>query len=588
MNNNASFTRKIVYIVAIAILMLPLAALSQPSTEGAKGSAEGKSAGGTLSTLRVKYGLSQAELGEIDPASETMKLSCLGMRGIAANILWLNAIEYKKKEDFDSLERTVNQLKRIEPNFLKVWDFQAHNLAYNTSVEFDNYKHRYEWVKKGIRFLIEGTQYNRDEPGLLNQVGWFVGQKVGRADENKQFRAMFRDDTHFHQEFEEQGVRVREQAIGVDNKPDNWLASKLWYDKAIEAVSGGKPIRLKSSLHFYSGSPMALINGAEAMEKDGTFGQRAKTAWDTALAAWISYGNRDLMSSGGFTIRLNSREALDKEMKEVLAKMDSLEPGILERMRQEAIGKLSERFRAIHEKSAADRTPEEMETYVYQIIPMLLPRPDEVASRIKGDKRPLARELADRLNDLGQVMRMTVNYCGQVSFDDWLARCESEQTTEVLKARELIFEAEKEREKGANLTAARKNYEEAWGLWAVTLEKWPILTGNAEFRELVDTIKHYQELLNQLDAEFPADFPLNKFLSGRADGAALLKEVERYQDSTRSTNSAAEKPAEEVKPAGEKPVEVKPAVETEKPAEKAAEPKAEEAKPADGAKEEAK
>ncbi|MFO0884199.1 MAG: hypothetical protein U0894_08435 [Pirellulales bacterium] len=59
---------------------------------------------------------------------------------------------------------------------------------------------------------------------------------------------------------------------------------------------------------------------------------------------------------------------------------------------------------------------------------------------------------------------------------------------------------------------------------------------------------------------------------------ALLKEVERYQDSTRSTNSATEKPAEEVKPAGEKPVEVKPAVETEKPAEKAAEPKAEDAK----------
>ncbi|MFO0884200.1 MAG: hypothetical protein U0894_08440 [Pirellulales bacterium] len=54
-------------------------------------------------------------------------------------------------------------------------------------------------------------------------------------------------------------------------------------------------------------------------------------------------------------------------------------------------------------------------------------------------------------------------------------------------------------------------------MWAVTLEKWPILTGNAEFRELVDTIKHYQELLNQLDAEFQRDFPLNKFLSGRAD-----------------------------------------------------------------------
>ncbi len=576
MNRNASFTRKIIYIVAIAILMLPLAALSQPSTEGTKGSSEGKSAGGTLSTLRVKYGLSQAELGEIDPASETMKLSCLGMRGIAANILWLNAIEYKKVEDFDSLARTINQLKRIEPNFLKVWDFQAHNLAYNTSVEFDNYKHRYEWVKKGIRFLIEGTQYNRDEPGLLNSVGWYVGQKMGRADENKQFRILFRDDTYFHQEFEEQGIRVREQAIGVDNKPDNWLASKLWFDKAVEAVAGGKPIRLKSSLHFYSAPPMALINGAEAMEKDGTFGQRAKTAWDSASASWVAYGNRDLMSSAGFTIRLNSRDALNKEMLETLAKMDALDPGILERMKKEAVDKLSERFRVIYDKALEERTPEENEIYIYQIAPLLLPDPNKVAAQIKGDKRPVARELADRLSDLGQVMRMTVNYCGQVSFDDWTARCESEQTPEVLKARELIFEADKEKDKGANLSAARKNYEEAWVLWAKTLEKWPILTGNAEFRELVDSIKNYRELLNQLDAEIPADFPLNKFLLGRPDGAMMLKEVQRLQEST--TVPVGEQPKSETKPV-EKPAEAAKPAEDDKSAEAKAEP-AEEAKEA--------
>lgn len=575
MNRNASFTRKIIYIVAIAILLLPLAALSQPASVGAKGDAKENSEGGTLSSLRVKYNLSQAELGKIDPASETMKLSCLGMRGIAANILWLNAQEYKKKEDFDSLERTVNQLKRIEPNFLKVWDFQAHNLAYNTSVEFDNYKHRYEWVKKGIRFLIEGTEYNRDEPGLLNEVGWFVGQKVGRADEAKQFRRMFRDDTYFHQEFEDQGVRVREQALGVDNKPDNWLTAKLWYDKAVDAVASGKPIRLKSSLHFYSGSPMSLINGAEAIEKDGTFGQRAKTAWEDAFAAWTSYGNRDLMSSGGFTIRLNSREAVDLEIKEILSKLDALDPGVLEREKKAAVEKLSERHRKIHDKKIDERTLDENEIYLYQVTPLLLPDPNAIAAQMKGEKRTKAREYADRLNDLAKVMRMTVNYCGQVSFDDWMARCESEQTDDIIKARKLIFEAEKEKDTGANLSAARERYEEAWGLWAKALEKWPILTGNAEFRELVDSVKNYRDLLGQMDADFPVDFPLNKFLSGRPDGTTLLEEIKRFQDGAATSVPPTGAPAAVEKPAEEKKPEEAPAEAPAKPAEESKETVAE-------------
>jgi uncharacterized protein YlxP (DUF503 family) len=160
---NASLVRKVSYLAAIALLLLPIAYLSQPATISG-GSGGNMSAGGKLARLRVKYNLSQAELGEIDPASETMKLATVGLRGIAVNVLWSSAIHYQKVKDFNTLELTVKQIIRLQPNFLKVWDFQAHNLSYNTSVEFDNYRDRYQWVKKGIAFLILGTQYNRDEP----------------------------------------------------------------------------------------------------------------------------------------------------------------------------------------------------------------------------------------------------------------------------------------------------------------------------------------------------------------------------------------------------------------------------------------
>src|SRR5204862_2175 len=61
---------------------------------------------------------------------------------------------------------------------------------------------------------------------------------------------------------------------------DNWLTAYLWYGKAVTAhVSGHKAIRGRSPLLFYSGGPMARINGAAAMQKDGRFFEAPRLAW---------------------------------------------------------------------------------------------------------------------------------------------------------------------------------------------------------------------------------------------------------------------------------------------------------------------
>ena len=73
MNQRQRFIRKIIYAVAIAALLLPLSWLSQPATT--------QSDGGVLAQMREEHHLSQADLGEIDPTSETIKLATLGMRG---------------------------------------------------------------------------------------------------------------------------------------------------------------------------------------------------------------------------------------------------------------------------------------------------------------------------------------------------------------------------------------------------------------------------------------------------------------------------------------------------------------------------
>ena len=130
---NSSFVRKIIYIVIIAVLLIPLAMISRPEVVG-------QDEGGILSRMRRDKKLTQAELTKIDPASETMKLASLGLRGVAINMLWMQSIEHKKEEDYDKLASTLKALAKIQPNFVKVWEYQAHNLAYNVSMEFDDYE----------------------------------------------------------------------------------------------------------------------------------------------------------------------------------------------------------------------------------------------------------------------------------------------------------------------------------------------------------------------------------------------------------------------------------------------------------------
>ncbi len=227
-----TFIRKIIYLLCIGGLLIPLSLISRPSSR--ETNVDGPSSknrydaqmqpGGKLSRLRDQYELSQARLMEIDPASETMKLASLGLRGVAVNMLWMQAMDHKKKENYDQLASTLKALTKIQPNFVKVWEFQAHNLAYNVSMEFDDYEYRYHWVKKGIAFLKEGVPYNKTDHRMTDNLGFFTGNKIGRSDESHPFRRMFGFDSDFRDEVEpwvesrfllHSGLRLRQLADGL-------------------------------------------------------------------------------------------------------------------------------------------------------------------------------------------------------------------------------------------------------------------------------------------------------------------------------------------------------------------------------------
>ena len=161
--------------------------------------------------------LGEAAIGQVDTGSFMLKLALLGgARGIAANVLWTRAEELKREQDWDRMKATVDLITKLQPHFLSVWTFQGWNLAYNVSVEWDAPEDKYEWIKKGIKFLQDGVKKNRKSPDLIWDTAWTYYHKIGFSDEAIILRRLFRDDddeefkTYVDPETDIQVVRQRQ------------------------------------------------------------------------------------------------------------------------------------------------------------------------------------------------------------------------------------------------------------------------------------------------------------------------------------------------------------------------------------------
>ena len=514
MIHNASFVRKIAYLGLMALLLIPLYVIGHPATGDP--TKLNSSPGGQLAQLRSDYDLAPTELGEIDPASESMKLATLGMKGVAANILWTKANYYKKTEDWEKLVAAVNQMAKLQPNFISVWEFQSHNLSYNISVEHDDFRFRYLWVKKGIEFLIKGTRYNRNEPKLFWTVGWYTGQKFGRADEHKQFRRLFQDDKDFHALLS-QYVDIDGQARGADQRPDNWLASRLWYESAYDIVkTRDAPIRGKAPHIFYSDGPKALMNYANTIETEGVLDEKAELAWRRAGRNWDEYGDRIVPTSWGTRIRLNDEEVARAEAQRLSDELDKLLPGLREKIEQEKIDALPEAERVALAKEWDEISSELEGTRKFDAERKTQVSYRDVADASPSDVRARAFRLAKQASDKETEASRISSYRSNVNFNYWKARCAVEQLTKTVEARRHVFAA-KQLVEEALLDEAKKEFELAWRDWGETFRDHRELVNELTEDDLLEDIQEYIKLLGQLDEELPPNFALQEVLAKYMD-----------------------------------------------------------------------
>ena len=486
-------------LVAIGVLLIPLSVLSQP--------ADSSSPGGLLAQMRAEEGLSQANLGEIDPTSETMRLATLGLKNVAVTLLWDRANYYKKVEDWTNLSATLEQMTKLQPNFYSVWDFQAHNLSYNISVEFDDYHDRYAWVLKGIEFLRDGIFLNTREPRLIGRMGWFIGQKIGKADEKLQYRRLFKQDDDFH-ERDRPGRTLPER--------DNWLVGREKYILGQELVDSGAPLKT-TPLIFHSEPMMTAINYARALEEEGTFGEQGRNAWTLAGDEMRRYSGRDIPTTWDLPIRLWLEEEMRQQAERLADDLEELLPG--------RFAELGERLRAAlpaDEREAVD-TPmmersDEQQRLAYEAMQKTTVTWPMVAREAPADQREKAVRLARDYQEAFETAQIIRRYRDIVNFDFWRASCEAGITEDLLAAREATWRAERDFE-NARLQPAKEAFEEAFAAWRRVLDEFDILRKDQltadDIKEVVD---RYRQVLDQLDEPFPSPFVLQDMLDGASRG----------------------------------------------------------------------
>jgi hypothetical protein len=480
-------------LLAITVLLVPLSALSQP--------ADSSSPGGYLARLRTAFGLSQANLGEVDPTSETMRLATLGLKNIAVTLLWDRANHYKKVEDWTNLSATLEQLTKLQPNFYSVWDFQAHNLSYNISVEFDDYHDRYAWVMKGIEFLRDGIALNLREPRLLGRMGWFIGQKIGKSDEKKQYRRLFKADDDFH-ERDRPGRTLPER--------DNWLVAREKYLAAQRLADSGAPLKT-TALIFHSEPMMTAINHARALEDEGVFDERTREAWKLAGDEMRRFAGREIPTTWDVPIRLGLREAELARAERLEQELEALLPGQFQALQNRMRAALTPEQKAALATAPPERTEAQQKLAADAEAALAVTWP-MVAREAAVDVRPKAREVARQFMEAKETAEIIARYRDIVNFDFWRATCEAEVTEPMLRAREATWRAERDYE-NARLQAAKKAYEEAFTAWRQVLDASPVLRADSlTADDLAETVGRYRKVLEQLEEKFPAPFILQDML----------------------------------------------------------------------------
>src|SRR5262245_58004026 len=80
---------------------------------------------GVINVLADRLAIREQSRGEVELTGAVVRLGLTGSRGLATCVLWANAVEKQKKNQWNELEVLVRSLTKLQPHFITPWLFQS-------------------------------------------------------------------------------------------------------------------------------------------------------------------------------------------------------------------------------------------------------------------------------------------------------------------------------------------------------------------------------------------------------------------------------------------------------------------------------
>ena len=108
-----------------------------------------------------------------------------GLRNLVIDVTWLKAIKLNEQGDYYKLLAVYEAIALLQPHLPIVWEFNAHNMAFNISSRAYTLGEKELWIRRAIDFLEEGIRKNPSTYRLYDFMGFIYFFKVGKDDEIK-------------------------------------------------------------------------------------------------------------------------------------------------------------------------------------------------------------------------------------------------------------------------------------------------------------------------------------------------------------------------------------------------------------------
>ena len=144
------------------------------------------------SSVRLVPGAPTLELEDLPGEALTLILG--GFRGPYVVWLWMSAEEQKQHKIHLDLLSWYTKIATLQSDYPQVWVFNAWNLGWNVSVQWQSQVQKYQWIRRAADYLKEGYRKNPHSTEIMEELGRIYSEKLGRAQEAPYYRQRAKED----------------------------------------------------------------------------------------------------------------------------------------------------------------------------------------------------------------------------------------------------------------------------------------------------------------------------------------------------------------------------------------------------------